>query len=63
MDLTVLAFLACPIAMGLMMWMMMRDDSHQASEDRGQEIAGLRAEIDELRSAQERGRTQEPHSN
>lgn len=62
MDLTVLALLTCPIAMGLMMWMMMRGDSHQASDDRDQEIADLRAEIDELRSAQERGRTQERRS-
>jgi len=54
MDLTVLALLACPIAMGLMMWMMMRGDSHEGDRNRDDEIAQLRSEVDELRSAKPR---------
>lgn len=53
MDLTTLVLLACPIGMGLMMWMMMRGDSHQGDGNR-EEIAQLRSEVDELRSAQQR---------
>lgn len=54
--LYVVPALACPIAMGLMMWLMMR--GHQSTEPRtptttqGDEIARLRAEIDELRGRQ-----------
>lgn len=60
MDLTVLALLACPIAMGLMMWTKMRGGSDQATADRDQEIATLRSEIDDLRSAQDEGRSTSP---
>ncbi|MGH3468237.1 MAG: hypothetical protein ACRDQF_10960 [Thermocrispum sp.] len=53
--LYVLALLACPIGMGLMMWMMMRGGSRQdPPQQPGQdaEIAGLREELDQLRAAQ-----------
>lgn len=54
-SLYALAFLACPLTMGLMMWMMMRGGNKaQPSEDESAaakqtELARLRAEIDLLR--------------
>ncbi len=50
-----LAVLACPIGMGMMMWMMMRGghgraaSPHSTSEP---EIAQLRAEVEQLRAVQ-----------
>jgi len=47
--------LVCPVVMGVMMWMMMRDRRHSANPDPDvstSEVARLRAEVDELRSAQ-----------
>jgi hypothetical protein len=48
------AALACPVGMGVMMWMMMRDQSKDpaASEHYGgqQEVQALRAEIEELKA-------------
>jgi hypothetical protein len=48
------AVLTCPVGMGLMMWMMMRDQSKgtAASEHYGsqQEVQALRAEIEELKA-------------
>jgi DhnA family fructose-bisphosphate aldolase class Ia len=51
-----LAALACPVGMGLMMWMMMRGSRGQASAPRRdeaavEELARLRAEVDQLREA------------
>lgn len=53
--LTSLALLACPVGMGLMMWLMMRGQRHdqpQASHGQEAEIARLRAEVDQLRAAE-----------
>ncbi|MET9819254.1 MULTISPECIES: hypothetical protein [unclassified Streptomyces] len=51
-----LLLLACPIGMGLMMWLMMRGGSHTSRRNdslRGQaELTKLRKEIAELRAAQ-----------
>ena len=46
-----LALLACPVGMGAMMWMMSRGQGPrpQPVEDHA-ELAGLRAEIDQLRA-------------
>jgi hypothetical protein len=48
------AVLACPVGMGLMMWMMMRGQGKDtaASEHYGsqQEVQALRAEIEELKA-------------
>jgi hypothetical protein len=48
------AILACPVGMGLMMWMMMRGQGKgtAASEDHGsqQEVQALRAEIEQLKA-------------
>lgn len=53
-----LALLACPVGMGVMMWMMMRGSGTQGSgsqEDQAaaQEVARLRAEVDQLRAGRE----------
>ena len=49
-----LAILACPVGMGVMMWMMMRggkqETSSGASPDEG--LAQLRAEVEQLRAQQ-----------
>ncbi|MDT5046760.1 MAG: hypothetical protein QOG75_2616 [Mycobacterium sp.] len=54
------AALACPVGMGVMMWMMMRDQSKDAAAsehyDGQQEVQALRAEIEELK-AQRAGRS------
>lgn len=48
----VIAALACPVGMGLMMWFMMRGGSKQAATpDQERELASLRAQIDALRPA------------
>jgi hypothetical protein len=51
-----LALLACPIGMGLMMWMMMRSRNQPAptsAESSDNELARLRAEVDQLRAEQQ----------
>ncbi|MGH2598943.1 MAG: hypothetical protein ACRDJ9_06105 [Dehalococcoidia bacterium] len=53
-----LALLACPIGMGLVMWLMMRgnksQDQAQQTTPSGMdaEVAALRAELDQLRATQ-----------
>jgi hypothetical protein len=55
------AVLACPVGMGLMMWMMMRGQSKDtaAGEDhsRQQEVQALRAEIEQLKAQRANDRT------
>ena len=55
------AILACPVGMGLMMWMMMRGQGQDsaASEDHSsqQEVQALRAEIEQLKAQRANDRT------
>jgi hypothetical protein len=55
------AVLACPVGMGLMMWMMIRGQSKDtaASEDHSsqQEVQELRAEIEQLKAQRANDRT------
>lgn len=53
------AVLACPLGMGLMMWMMMRgnsSDSGAAQSQSAQQIEQLRAEIEQLKAERATGR-------
>jgi len=55
-SLYALAFLGCPVGMGLMMWMMRRGnnsqpDTNDTSTHKQAELAGMQAEIDQLRAA------------
>ncbi len=50
-----LFFAACPLGMALMMWLMMRGDKRQRTNDAaaGQaELSRLQAQIDQLRAGQ-----------
>ena len=47
-----LFFLACPISMGLMMWMMMRKDHNNGSAPKGDpRVAERESQVGELRMA------------
>lgn len=47
-----LAVLACPVGMGVMMLVMMRGNHSQRRDEHDDEVARLRAEVDHLRTAQ-----------
>ncbi|MBC9723920.1 hypothetical protein [Streptomyces sp. TRM68367] len=57
--LYILPALACPVGMGLMMWLMMRPKHSGQTEPTSarQELVRLRKEIDALRSEQASGDT------
>ena len=48
-----LAVLACPVGMGLMMWMMHRGGHDGGQAEKQAELSALRAEIDALRADRE----------
>ncbi|WP_249643801.1 hypothetical protein [Nocardia sputi] len=60
--LVTLAVLACPVGMGLMMWFMMRGPGMRTHDDRAaddaakQEIARMRAEVQQLKAERREGK-------
>lgn len=61
-SLYALALLACPIAMGVMMWLMMRTRQQPPPADgaaaKRAELAGLQAQIDQLRAQRDHESTE-----
>ncbi len=57
-----LLVLACPVGMGLMMWLMMRGNKSAPSSGPDPEVARLRAELDELRQTPQGGADQDAHA-
>lgn len=59
-----LLFLACPLGMGVMMWMMMRGDRTNSADGatgiHQADLARLQSEIDELKAAREERSAQLP---
>ena len=56
-----LFFLACPISMGVMMWMMMRKDPNQAPKA-DPRMAELESQVSELRMALHERQRAEPEA-
>jgi hypothetical protein len=51
-----IAVLACPVGMGLMMWLMMRGRRKDPAGDTSQEqVTQLRAEVEQLKSERAKG--------
>lgn len=55
-----IAALACPVGMGAMMWVMMRGGKNKSGADGGQQVAALRAEIDQLKADRAARTVREP---
>lgn len=50
-----LAVLACPVGMGLMMWMMMRGRRKDPGDTSEEQVAQLRAEVERLKTDRAKG--------
>jgi len=50
------AVLACPVGMGLMMWFMARGQRKNPADTDDQQVAQLRAEVEQLKAERAHGR-------